>query len=70
MGRIWILPNPEDPVAVSSRFNDITLPQHSQLRVPSLPDLKDLVCRQFDSPAALHSWSPAYNRFLNVYGWE
>lgn len=58
---------PENPVAVASRFNDITQPRCSQLQVLLLPDFKDLVCRQFETLAALHRWSIACRKSSSMH---
>ena len=57
---------PENPRAPSSRFEEGTEVRPASTQVPLLPDFKELLHQQFQSPAAAHKWSAACRRFSNV----
>ena len=58
---------PENPGATSSRFEEGMEVRPASTQVPLLPDFKELLCQQFQSPAATHRWSAACCRFSNVH---
>ena len=47
---------PENPGATSSRFGEGMEVCPASTQVPLLPDFKELLCQQFQSPAATHRW--------------
>lgn len=65
--RVLELPLPEVPVSAISRFDDVSQPQRL---VSLLPDFQDLVCGQFEAPAALHRWSLPCKRFAAMHSLE
>ena len=58
---------PENPGATSSRFDEGMEVHPEATQVPLLPDFKELLCQQLQSPAATHRWSVACRRFSNVH---
>ncbi len=52
----------------ASRFDDEEAGQSSSFSVPLLPDLEELVLKQFAKPSEAHHWSGLCRRLACVHG--
>ena len=64
---MWGVALPEMPGATSSRFEEGMEVRLASTQMPLLLDFKELLCQQFQSPAAAHRWSASCCRFSNVH---
>ena len=60
---------PEKSTAAASRF-EAEAEESLRSEIPLLPDLKDILCRQFTSPLSYHRWSRQTKVFSNMAAQE